>query len=42
VTDTTFMYVVWALVLGTVTAVSLPLRSLSGLHVRFPMRYVAI
>ena len=36
------MYVVWALILGAVTSVSLPLGSLVGLHVRFPSRYIAI
>ena len=41
-TDATVVYVVWALILGVVTAVSLPLGSLVGLHVRFPPRYIAI
>lgn len=41
-TDATFLYVVWALILGAVSAVSLPLGSLVGLNVRFPPRYIAI
>ncbi len=34
-TDATSVYVVWAVVLGAVSAVSLPLGSLVGLNVRF-------
>jgi len=41
-TDATLVYVVWALVLGAVSAVSLPLGSLVGLNVRFQPRYIAI
>jgi len=41
-TDATLLYVVWALVLGAVGAVSLPFGSLVGLNVRFPPRYIAI
>ena len=40
--DSTLMFVVWALTLGAVSAVSLPLGSLVGLNVRFPQRYIAI
>ncbi|MGI9287825.1 MAG: cyclic nucleotide-binding domain-containing protein [Pseudomonadales bacterium] len=40
--DATLIYVVWALVLGAVSAVSLPLGSLVGLNVRFQPRYIAI
>ena len=35
------LYALWALTLGAVSAVSLPLGSLVGLNVRFPPRYVA-
>ena len=41
-TDATLVYVAWALVLGAVSAVSLPLGSLVGLNVRFQPRYIAI
>jgi zinc transporter ZupT len=41
-TDATFLYVVWALVLGAISAVSLPLGSLVGLNVRFQPRYIAV
>jgi zinc transporter ZupT len=41
-TDATLVYAVWALVLGAVSAVSLPLGSLAGLNVRFQPRYIAI
>ena len=41
-TDATSVYVVWAVVLGAVSAVSLPLGSLVGLNVRFQPRYIAI
>jgi ZIP family zinc transporter len=41
-TGVTSVYVVWALILGAVSAVSLPLGSLIGLNVRFPPRYIAI
>jgi CRP-like cAMP-binding protein len=40
--DTTLLYVVWALALGAVSAVSLPLGSLVGLNVRFPQNTIAI
>ena len=40
--DATLVHVVWALVLGAVSVVSLPLRSLVGLYVRFEPRYIAI
>jgi len=40
--DATLMYVVWALTLGAVSAVSLPLGSLVGLNFRFKGRYIAI
>jgi len=40
--DATLMYFVWALTLGAVSAVSLPLGSLVGLNVRFKQRYVAM
>ena len=40
--DSTLAYVVWALTLGAVSAVSLPLGSLVGLNVRFSQRYIAI
>ena len=36
------VYVFWALVLGAISAVSLPLGSLVGLNVRFNPRYIAI
>jgi len=41
-TDATFVHVIWALVLGGISAVSLPLGSLVGLKLRFPPRYIAI
>lgn len=41
-TEATLGYVVWALVLGAISAVSLPLGSLVGLNVRFPPRYIAV
>jgi zinc transporter ZupT len=41
-TDSTLLYVVWALVIGAVSAVSLPLGSLVGLNLRFQPRYIAI
>jgi len=41
-TDATPVFVLWALVLGAISAVSLPLGSLVGLRIRFPPRYVAI
>jgi hypothetical protein len=40
-TDATLIYVLWALTLGAVSAVSLPLGSLVGLNVRFQPRYIA-
>ena len=40
--EATLMYVVWAVVLGAVSAVSLPLGSLVGLKIRFKERYIAI
>jgi zinc transporter ZupT len=40
--DSTLMCVVWALTLGAVSAVSLPLGSLVGLNVSFKQRYIAI
>jgi len=40
-TDATLTYVFWALTLGAVSAVSLPLGSLVGLHVRFHQRTIA-
>lgn len=40
--DSTFTFVVWALMLGAVSAVSLPLGSLVGLNVSFKPRYIAI
>jgi zinc transporter ZupT len=40
--EATLMYVVWAVVLGAVSAVSLPLGSLVGLNFRFKKRYIAI
>jgi len=40
-TDAMFTYGLWALLLGAVSAVSLPLGSVVGLNVRFPARYVA-
>ena len=40
--DSTLMFVVWALTLGAVSAVSLPLGSLVGLNVSFKHRYIAI
>ncbi len=40
--DSTLMFVVWALTLGAVSAVSLPLGSLVGLNVSFKPRYIAI
>jgi zinc transporter ZupT len=40
--DASAVYVVWALTLGAVSAVSLPLGSLVGLNVRFGQRYIAI
>jgi zinc transporter ZupT len=36
------VYVTWALVLGAISAVSLPLGSLVGLNIRFNPRYIAI
>jgi zinc transporter ZupT len=36
------LYVVWALLLGAVSAVSLPLGSLVGLNFRFKTRYIAV
>ena len=41
-TDATLTYFIWALTLGAVSAVSLPLGSLVGLHVRFQPRIIAI
>ena len=41
-TDGTITYAVWALTLGAVSAVSLPLGSLVGLNVRFNHRHIAI
>jgi zinc transporter ZupT len=41
-TDATVLHVVWALVLGSISAVSLPIGSLVGLNVRFSPRYIAI
>jgi zinc transporter ZupT len=41
-TDATLVYVVWALFLGAVSAVSLPLGSLVGLNLRFQPRYIPI
>jgi CRP-like cAMP-binding protein len=40
--DSTVVYVVWAVVLGAVSAVSLPLGSLVGLKVRFAPNTIAI
>ena len=40
--DASAVYVVWALTLGVISAVSLPLGSLVGLNVRFGQRYIAI
>ena len=40
--DSILTHVVWALTLGAVSAVSLPLGSLVGLNVRFSQRYIAI
>ena len=40
--DATLLYVFWALTLGAVSAVSLPLGSLVGLNIRFNERYIAI
>jgi zinc transporter ZupT len=40
--DASAVYVVWALTLGAISAVSLPLGSLVGLNVRFGQRYIAI
>lgn len=40
--EETLMYVFWALTLGAVSAVSLPLGSLVGLNIRFKERYIAI
>ena len=40
--EATLMYVVWAVMLGAVSAVSLPLGSLIGLNIRFKERYIAI
>lgn len=41
-TDLTLTYVLWALTLGAISAVSLPIGSLVGLNVRFSPRYIAI
>jgi zinc transporter ZupT len=40
--DGTLTYAVWALALGAVSAVSLPLGSFVGLNVRFSPRCIAI
>ena len=40
--EATLMYFVWALTLGAVSAVSLPLGSLVGLNFRFKERYIAV
>jgi zinc transporter ZupT len=40
-TDATLVHAIWALTLGAVSAVSLPLGSLVGLNVRFHQRYIA-
>jgi zinc transporter ZupT len=40
--EATLLYVIWALLLGAVSAVSLPLGSLVGLNFRFKERYIAI
>jgi zinc transporter ZupT len=40
-TDAMFTYGLWALLLGAVSAVSLPLGSVVGLNVRFPARHIA-
>jgi len=39
--DLTFTHFLWALTLGAVSAVSLPLGSLVGLNMRFNQRYIA-
>ena len=41
-TEPALLYLIWAVVLGAVSAVSLPLGSLVGLHIRFERRYIAI
>jgi zinc transporter ZupT len=41
-TESTVVYFLWALTLGAVSAVSLPLGSIVGLNVRFQRRYIAI
>lgn len=40
--DTTLMYFVWAMTLGAISAVSLPLGSLVGLNVRFHRQFIAM
>jgi zinc transporter ZupT len=40
--ETTFRHFLWALALGGVSAVSLPLGSLVGLNLRFPRRAISI
>jgi zinc transporter ZupT/CRP-like cAMP-binding protein len=40
--DATIMYFVWAMTLGAISAVSLPLGSLVGLNVRFQQNFIAM
>ena len=40
--DATFTYFFWALTLGAISAVSLPLGSLVGLNIRFHQNFIAV